>query len=222
MARKALLVCGIVSSLFYVAMNVFLAMQWESYSSASQTVSELSAIGTPTRVRWAPLGITYTLLVAAFGWGVWLSARRKRLLRIVAVLIVASGIIGLGWPPMHQRAVLAAGGGTLTDTMHILWSMVTVILFMLEIGFAAAAFGKRFRLYSVATMAIVVVSGALTGLDASRIGANLPTPWVGVWDRSSIAVFLLWIAVLVFVFLCARDAAVESPYQYHDRWIAVR
>ena len=42
MARKALLVCGIVSSLFYVAMNVFLAMQWESYSSASQTVSELS------------------------------------------------------------------------------------------------------------------------------------------------------------------------------------
>ena len=140
----------------------------------------------------------------------------------MAVLIVASGIIGLGWPPMHQRAVLAAGGGTLTDTMHILWSMVTVILFMLEIGFAAAAFGKRFRLYSVATMAIVVVSGALTGLDASRIGANLPTPWVGVWDRSSIAVFLLWIAVLVFVFLCARDAAVESPYQYHDRWIAVR
>jgi hypothetical protein len=38
-------VCGILSSLLYVAMNVFVAMQWEGYSSVSQTVSELSAIG---------------------------------------------------------------------------------------------------------------------------------------------------------------------------------
>jgi hypothetical protein len=34
--------CGILSSLLYVAMNVFVAMQWEGYSSASQAVSELS------------------------------------------------------------------------------------------------------------------------------------------------------------------------------------
>ena len=47
--RKTLLVSGIVSSLLYVAMNIFVAMQWEGYSSASQTVSELSAIGAPTR-----------------------------------------------------------------------------------------------------------------------------------------------------------------------------
>ncbi len=71
MARKALLVCGILSSLLYVAMNVFIPMQWEGYSSASQTVSELSAIGAPTRPLWVPLGTVYTLLVAAFGWGVW-------------------------------------------------------------------------------------------------------------------------------------------------------
>jgi hypothetical protein len=49
MARKALLVCGILSSLLYVVMNVFVPMQWQGYSSASQTVSELSAIGAPTR-----------------------------------------------------------------------------------------------------------------------------------------------------------------------------
>lgn len=51
MARKALLVCGIVSSLLYLAMNVFVAMQWEGYSSASQTISELSAIGAPPNPR---------------------------------------------------------------------------------------------------------------------------------------------------------------------------
>src|SRR5947208_12543288 len=76
MVRKVLLVCGIFSSLLYVAMNVFVAMLWASYNSASQTVSELSAIGAPTRPLWVSLGVAYTLLVAAFGCGVWSSARQ--------------------------------------------------------------------------------------------------------------------------------------------------
>jgi hypothetical protein len=76
MARKALLVCGILSSLLYVAMNVFVAMQWKGYSSASQTVSELSAIGASTRPLWFVLGID-TLLVAAFGLGIRSAAERS-------------------------------------------------------------------------------------------------------------------------------------------------
>jgi len=71
MFRKALLVCGILSSLLYAAMTVVIAMQWESYSSWSQTISELSAIGAPTRSLWLPLGAVYTVLVTAFGWGIW-------------------------------------------------------------------------------------------------------------------------------------------------------
>ena len=110
MTRKILLTCGIVSSLLYVAMNVLVPMQWEGFSSASQTVSELSAIGAPTRSLWVPLGVTYTLLVAAFGWGVWASARQNRPLRVAGGLLVAYGVIGLAWPPMHLREVLAAGG----------------------------------------------------------------------------------------------------------------
>jgi hypothetical protein len=207
MARKILLVCGIVSSLLYVAMNVFVAMQWEGYSSVSQTVSELSAIGAPTRPLWVLLCIPYDLLVVTFGWGVWASARRNRSLRVVGGLMVAYGVIGLGWPfaPMHQRTVLAAGGGTLTDTMHIVFAMVTVLFMLLAIGFGAAAFGKRFRLYSIATMVILVVFGVLTGLDGPRVAANLPTPWVGVWERINIGVFLLWVVVLAVALLRVRD-----------------
>src|SRR5579862_2852664 len=112
MLRKNLLVCGVLSSLLYVAMIVFVPMQWEGYRSASQTVSELSAIGAPTRPLWVPLGIAYTFLVAAFGWGVRASARGNRPLRVAGGLLVAYGVIGLAWPPMHLREVLAMGGGT--------------------------------------------------------------------------------------------------------------
>jgi hypothetical protein len=208
MVRRLLLVCGIASSLLYVAMNVFVPMQWEGYSSASQTVSELSAIGAPTRPLWVSLGIAYTLLVSAFGCGVWVSARRNRPLRVVGGLMVAHGVIGLAWPPMHLRGAEV----TLTDTMHIVWTMVTVLLMLLEIGFGAAAFGKRFRLYSIATIVILVAFGALTGLDAPRIPANLPTPWVGVWERINIGVFLLWVVVLAIALLSDQGATAQDDF----------
>ena len=67
----------------YAAMTVFIAMQWEGYSSASQTVSELSAVGATTRSLWLLPGAVYTVLVTAFGWGIGKSANRTRVLRIV-------------------------------------------------------------------------------------------------------------------------------------------
>jgi hypothetical protein len=212
MARKSLLVCGILSSLLYVAMTIFVAMQWEGYSSASQTISELSAIGAPTRSLWAVPGAIYTVLVTAFGWGVWKSAGRSRALRIAGGLTLAYGSLGVLWPfaPMHIRETLAAGGGTLSDTMHLVLASVTVLLMLLAISFAAAAFGTRFRVYSLATLAILAAFGALTFLDAPRIAANLPTPWIGVWERINLGVFLLWVVVLATTLLRVKDDAAAT------------
>ncbi|HEU5260222.1 MAG TPA: serine hydrolase [Gemmatimonadales bacterium] len=197
MVLQVLLICGILSSLLYVAMLVFVPMQWEGYSSASQTVSELSAIDAPTRPLWVLLGRIYTVLVVAFGLGVWASAGPNRALRVVGGVLVANAIIGLFWPPMHLRGVQV----TLTDTLHIVWTMITLLLMMLAMGFGAAAFGKRFRVYSIATMVILFGFGALTGLDAPKIPADLPTPWVGVWERINMAAFLVWFVVLAVTLL---------------------
>ena len=197
MVRKLMLICGIVSSLLYVAMNIFVPMLFEGYSMISQTVSELSAIGAPTRSLWVPLGTVYSLLVAAFGVGIWKSSGRNRRLRFVGGLLIVDGVFSLYWPPMHLRGAEF----TLTDTLHIVWSIVTVVLMMLAMGFGAAALGKRFRLYSVMTMVILVVFGALTGRDGPRIAQNLPTPLVGVWERISIAAFMIWVVVLAVTLL---------------------
>ncbi len=75
MTRTLSLVGGIVSSVLYVAMTAGIALQWKDYSSASQTISELSAIGAPTRSVWVAFGALYTLLVTGFGWGVWQVSR---------------------------------------------------------------------------------------------------------------------------------------------------
>src|SRR4051812_7563538 len=121
MFRKALLVCGILSSMLYAAMTVFIARQWPGYSSASHTISELSAIGAPTRPFWFPVGAPYTVLVTAFGCGVWNTAGRNRALRIAGGLILGYGSLGLLWPlaPMHMRNALAGGESRRADSRHI-------------------------------------------------------------------------------------------------------
>ena len=211
--RKALLVCGIVSSLLYAVM--IWAIRFEGYSPVSQVPSELTAIGAPTRTLWMLLGSVYTVLVAAFGWGVWQSAGRNRAVRIVGGLMLAYGSLGLLWPfaAMHQREVLAAGGGTLSDTMHVVLGGVTVLLMFLAIGFGATAFGKRFRLYSIASIVVLLAFGALTFVEAPRLEANLPTPWIGLWERINISVFLLWVVVLATVLL--RTGTSKERGMYH-------
>jgi hypothetical protein len=188
--------CGIAAAVLYMAMTLFVGMLWDGYSSASQTISELSAIGAPTRPLWMILGTLYTSLMVAFGWIVWTRAPPNRALRVVGALLMVQAVLGSVWPPMYQRAVLAADGRAVTDTLHIAWTEMTGFLFMLTTGFGAAALGKQFRTYSIATMASSSICGAVTGTSAARLEANLPTPWMGVWERISVAGYMLWMAVL--------------------------
>ena len=196
--NKYFFACGILSSILYIVMNIWAAMRYEGYDSISQTVSELSAIGAPTRSLWVPLGFIYTLLIIAFGWGIWRTSTGNRPLRNTGMMLFIYGMAGLFWPlaPMHQREVLAAGGGTFSDTMHIVFSMITVPLMMLAIGFSAVAFGRRFRVYAILTLGMLVVFGILTGIDGPKIADNLPTPFIGIWERILIGVFLAWAVVL--------------------------
>jgi hypothetical protein len=196
--RKALLTGGILSSALYAAMMVIVARQWEGYDSFSYTISELSAIGAPTRSMWVLPGAVYTLLVMLFGWGVLMSAGVNRRLRAIGILIAVYGSLGLIWPfaAMHQRDVLAAGGGTFSDTLHVTLAAVTVVLMLAAMVLGVGALGPRFRVYTLVSLAILAVFAVLTFRDAPRLALDLPTPWIGVWERINVGVFLVWVVVL--------------------------
>ena len=82
--RRVLLACGVVSSLFYIVTLSLGALRWEGYSATSQAISELFAIGAPSRPFITPLLVGYALLIYAFGLGVWQSAGPSRALRAAA------------------------------------------------------------------------------------------------------------------------------------------
>jgi hypothetical protein len=191
MTRKSFLICGTVSSLLYTLMNIFIPLGFDGYSYSAHTVSELSAIDAPTRSIWVPLAAAYILLFACFAWGVRITSGGNRKLRTVSTIMLVYAIVNVYWPPMHLRGVER----DLTDTLHLVWAGVTVLLMIVMMVIGATALGKTFRLYTILSIVAHIVFGYMTSLEAELIATNSPTPWIGVWERINIGVFMLWIAV---------------------------
>jgi drug/metabolite transporter (DMT)-like permease len=208
MVRKILLGCGIVSSVLYVVSDVLGTLRYEGYSYADQEFSELTAQGSPVRPLMIALNvIPYTLLMVAFAMGVWTSADRKHARRITGGMLLgyaAFGMAGGLFFPMKPREALAAGEGTLRNAMHIPATVVMSLFILLAMGFGAMLLGKRFRYYSYATIAILIVCGVLTSLQVGKMVANQPTPLMGLTERINIYATMLWVAVLAIGLLRAQ------------------
>jgi hypothetical protein len=199
--RNTLLRFGIISSCWYLAINIFVPLYADDYHLASFTVSELSAVDTSTRILWILLMLPYPLLFAAFGWGVWYSAGENKRLFITGLLIILYSIFNFYWPPMHQRDVIASGGGSLTDTLHIAWAAVTIVFMMAIMGLGATTSGRLFRLYTLMTFVIFIVCGILIAVETPGINNGTPTPCIGIWERINIGAFMTWIAVFAIALM---------------------
>lgn len=206
-ANDTLLYCGILSSLVYVGADVLASSLYEGYSYTAQTISELSAIGAPTRKIMVAFTIPYNALVILFGFGVWRTVRSRSVLRLAAASLIAFATAGFTAPvfAMHVRG----SATSLTDTMHIVLTLVDLVLILATVTFAAWALGTRFRVYSMVTVTLVVVFGGLTGLQGPALAANEPTPWMGVLERISIYAFMIWNGVLAVALV--RQRLINGP-----------
>jgi hypothetical protein len=209
MLRRILLVCGIASSVLYVAVDVLGSLRYPGYRYTEQQFSELTAQGSPVRPLMIALSvIPYTLLVAAFAGGVFTSAPKKRAGRITAAMLLgyaAFGMVG-GWlTPMNTREALAAGERGLRNAMHVPMTALMSVFMLLAMGFGATLLGKRFRYYSYATIAVLVAFGVVTSLQAGKMVANEATPWMGLTERINIYATMLWVAVMAVGLLRARE-----------------
>jgi hypothetical membrane protein len=204
-----LLLCGVIAAAWYVVINVIVPLQYAGYNFSSQAVSELSAVDAPTRSLWIALCIPYNLLVIAFGIGVWLHAGDHRSLKMAGLMMAISAAVGIFWPPMHTREVLAAGGGNISDTLHIVFTVVWLVFAILTMAFGATALRGWFRVYTIITFFIFMIFGTLTFLGSDGMSTNTPTPMIGVWERINIAAFMLWM-VLFALQLLQRNRSTAS------------
>jgi hypothetical protein len=210
MLRKLLVGCGIVSSVLYIVGDGLGTLRYPGYSYADQEFSELTAQGSPVRPLMVGLnGILYTVLVTAFGVGVWTSAGSKRAGRITAAMLLGYALTGMVtgvFFPMKTREALAAGEGSLRNAMHPPGTIVMSLFIVLAMAFGSTLLGRRFRYYTHATIVTLVVFGILASLQAGQMVANEPTPWMGIEERINIYATMLWVAVLAIALLRAQEA----------------
>lgn len=193
-AGKPLLMCGILSSVLWICADIIASMLYEGYSYTDQAISELSAIGSPTRLFLTITGVIYDVLLLAFGVGVLKISNRKRTLRLTGILLITHTVLAMAstFFPMNLRGAAM----TISDTMHIIFYSIIPLVILLTIGFGAAANGKWFRLYSIGTILILILFGALAGMAAPQIAAGRPTPWMGIYERINVYGYIVWVIVL--------------------------
>jgi hypothetical protein len=208
MLRAFLLYCGVLAAILYVAADIGVSLTDPTYSYLHQTVSELSAIGSPTRDLAVAPFLLHGALQLAFGLGVWMAAARRPALRTPARALTAVGILDLvgSAAPMHARGV----DFTLTDTMHILVTMAIVLMIVTALLSGRGAAGPLFRRYSDGSLAVILLFGAVAGMQAPRIALGVATPWVGVFERICIYAYMLWLAAFANLLLGVRWSADRS------------
>ena len=214
-ALLLLLGCGIASTLLYIGTDIVATILWKGYDYTSQQVSELSAVGAPTRALWLVMTSVYGPLVIAFGVGVWMAARSRLSLRITSILLIAFGLIGMAWAffaPMHLRGTV--GFSSDSDVMHLVFAILQVLVMVLFMAFGSGAGGKAFRIYSILTIVAMLAAGAVAGSAVQAIAAGQATPWMGLVERVSVyapEVWILTFGVVMWRQVTARAAVGMQP-----------
>ena len=193
--RRMLLACGIAVPLLYAVADLVAGMQWKGYSFRDQTISELGAIGAPSRALFSVLLVVVYALMVAFGVGVRKVAGGNRRLRVVGGLLVGLGLLALTvgqFAAMRSRGTDQGSAGAL----HLMEGMVAMLMTFTAMGIAATAFGQRFRYYTIATILLALGFGAWASLEVPQVEEGLATPWLGVKERIFWYGYQSWFAVL--------------------------
>lgn len=216
MLRKLLLSCGIVSSALYVATDILAARRFPGYRYTEYSISEQIAEALPTRRLWVVEAIPGSLLVAAFGAGVWASAaasgRKQRATHVTGAALVGYAVSSMAgaflFPLLTPRGMPSPEPqGTQRVHQHELATAAINLFFLLSMGFGAMLLGKRFRYYTYGTIASLLVFGGLSALYIPRLAANRPTPGLGIVERLNVYASMLWMATLAIGLWRAEDRA---------------
>ena len=193
--RKALLACGVASSLVYLSADVIGAFQWAGYSYTGQTISELAARDAPSYATVAPLFALYNALIVAFAIGVMETDARR--IRWAGVSLAGIGVIGIvaAFFPIQTRG----HEWTVNETMHVILTAMTVVLILASMMLGAGADGRVFRIGTGIAAAVVAGCGALAGVMGKDLAEHPVTPLIGVIERLSVFTYLAWVAWLAVV-----------------------
>ena len=197
MNRRFLVICGVIAPLLFVFTAILGGAIRPGYSHLSDTVSELFSPGSPNKPLLDALHTVFALLLVLFGIGVLKfvqqSKQPTRLGIIGAFLFIVMGLFSVTTATIFPQDAWGAPP-TFAGEMHILLSGVVGLLSLLSICLMGIWFNQAnifpgFGTYSFITIGAVVLS---TGFFVANVGS----PIMGLTERITILIGLLWTFIL--------------------------
>ncbi len=207
MLQKILLSCGILAPLFYLATDWLAGRLLKGYSFAAQSMSELSAAGSPTRSLVVSLTLVASVLMVAFGVGVWRVAGQALLPRVIGGLVIGNATAGLVATLFFPTRF---GVRPNFGSAGVIIMFLSVVFFVLAMVFGAAAFSGWLRIVSIAIPVTYVLLAVLRFATVTTSSTGEVISLVGVQERTMAYSFLLWVMALAMHLLVLSSRSVES------------
>jgi hypothetical protein len=195
--QKVLITSGILASLLYFGTDRLAGSLIKGYSFSAQSMSDVSAIGSPQRRLAALLTGVACVFMIAFGVGVWLVSDQVLLIRVVSVFIIGNAMFGLIatlFFPTHYGVrpnFISAG---------VLIMFSSVLCFVLAMVLGAVAINGWFRIFSIAIPAAYLLLAILRFATAKNSSTGEIVPLIGTQERTMSYSYLLWVFVLSLYF----------------------
>ncbi len=205
--QKILLSCGIFAPLIYLGTDLLSGRLLKGYNFAAQSISELSAIGSPTRSLVVAFTIVADILMIAFGVGVWRIAGQALLPRIVSGLVIGNVVTGLVatlfFPARFGETPVFASPG-------VIIMFLSVVCFVLAMFFGSMAFDGWLRMLSLAIPVTYILLAILRFATAKSSSAGETVSLVGAQERTMSYSFLLWVIALSIYLLLAFSKGMNA------------
>jgi hypothetical protein len=200
MFQKNLLFLGVIAPILFIATDLLAGAFFGNYNFVNQSISELSAVGAPTRAFVVSLNFVYNVFLIIFSLSVWGSSVHSRSLSVLIGSLIGNALFAVlgSFFPINPGKNMSAP----SNTMNVAIMGISFILLLLAILFGAIAYKNWFRLYSLGTLFAFLV--------LTVFGLSQSTPHVGAQERTISYGCLLWVAVLAVVNIRARDAFCEK------------
>lgn len=194
---RPLLACGLAAPVLLLATDLLAIARAAGYSPMRQSISELTAVGAPTRPLVTTLRVTGDALMAAFAIGATVTAGNSRALAatggLVATQAVLDGFATAALPRDYGSPMWAP-----RNTANTVVMAAGVGCFVAAMGSGAAAVRGPFRAFSAGiplSFALLTVLSLLVGPRGE------PPSSTGAQERTMAYSCELWAAVLAIVLL---------------------
>lgn len=191
--QKLLLTSGLLAPLLYFGTDRLVGSLITGYSFSAQSMSDVSAIGSPQRSLAALLTILACIFMTIFGVSLWLVSPQVVLLRAVGILIIGNAIFGLiatlFFPTQYGVRPNFVSAGVL-----IMFS--SVLCFLLAMVLGAVALKGWFRIFSIAIPASYILFAILRFATAKNSSPGEVVSLIGAQERTMSYSYLLWVFVL--------------------------